>query len=222
MDLARHIVENFRGVEVVMITGYGSIQNAVSAMKAGVAEYLPKPFTDEELAAVVRRALERHELERPLEEPAGPAPAGIVGESPAMRRVYGLVARAAQVEAPVLITGESGTGKELVARAIHYGGPRAAAPFVAVNCGAIPEALFESELFGHLRGAFTGADQTRAGYFQTAGGGTIFLDEVGDLAAGVQVKLLRAVQEREVAMIGSPRPISSAWATRRRSASIPG
>ncbi len=206
MDLIRHVTENYRDVPVVMITGYGSIGHAVEAVKAGAIEYLPKPFTDSELADAVQCALARR-VPRPPAAAPSPPPAGIVGNSPAMRSVYDLVDRASRVEAPVLITGESGTGKELVARAIHYTGSRAAAPFVAVNCGAIPEPLFESELFGHLKGAFTGADQTRAGYFQTAEGGTIFLDEVGELAPGMQVKLLRAVQEREVAMVGSRKPL---------------
>ncbi len=206
MDLIRHVTENFRDLPVVMITGYGSIGHAVDAVKAGAVEYLAKPFTDAELSNAVKRAL-LGRAPRHWDETAVPLPPGMIGNAPSMRKVYGLLAKASAVDAPVFITGENGTGKELAARAIHYTGTRAAAPFVAVNCGAIPETLFESELFGHVKGAFTGADQTRAGYFQTADGGTIFLDEIGELAPGMQVKLLRAVQEGEVAMVGSSKPL---------------
>ena len=209
-ELARHVAENFRDVEVVMITGYGSIENAVSAMKAGVAEYLTKPFTDEELFAACDRALEKLSL-RKLARGRGPAlphaPRGILGESRAMREVFRLVEKAARVSAPVLITGESGTGKEMVARAIHYGSSRSSAPFVPVNCGAIPEGLIESELFGYVKGAFTGAEQSRAGYFQTAEGGTLLLDEIGETSPAMQVKLLRVAQDGEIAMVGSARPL---------------
>jgi DNA-binding NtrC family response regulator len=207
-ELTRHIAENFKSVEVVMVTGYGSIENAVSAMKAGVAEYLTKPFTDEELFAAVDRALEKLSLRR-LALGRGPAlpraPQGIIGESEAMREVFRVIGKAAMVRAPVLITGESGTGKEMVARAVHYEGPRASAPFVPVNCGAIPDGLIESALFGHMKGAFTGADQSRAGYFQTAEGGSLFLDEIEETSPSMQVKLLRALQDGEIAMVGSPR-----------------
>ncbi len=207
-ELARHVAENYRHVEVVMITGYGSIENAVNAMKAGVAEYLTKPFTDEELFGAVDRALEKLAVRR-MGVGRGPAlpraPHGLIGESEAMCEVFRLIGRAAPVTAPVLITGESGTGKEMVARAIHYDGPRSSAPFVPVNCGAIPEGLIESALFGYVKGAFTGADQSRAGYFQTAEGGTLFLDEVSETSASMQVKLLRVLQDGEIAMVGSPR-----------------
>jgi two-component system, NtrC family, response regulator HydG len=207
-ELARHIAENFKSVEVVMITGYGSIENAVSAMKAGVAEYLTKPFTDEELFAAVDRALEKLNLRRVSlgRGPALPrAPHGIIGESEAMREVFRVIGKAAMVRAPVLIAGESGTGKEMVARAVHYEGPRASAPFVPVNCGAIPDGLIESALFGYVKGAFTGADQSRAGYFQTAEGGSLFLDEIEETSPSMQVKLLRVLQDGEIAMVGSPR-----------------
>jgi two-component system response regulator HydG len=207
-ELARHIGENHRDVEVVMITGFGSIENAVSAMKAGVAEYLTKPFTDGELFSAVQAALQKLALRRAGggEAHALPrAPQGLVGESRVMREVFRLIEKAAPVSAPVLITGESGTGKEMAARAIHYGGPRSAAPFVPVNCSAIPEGLIESELFGYVKGAFTGAEQSRAGYFQTAEGGTLFLDEIAETSPSMQAKLLRALQDGEINMVGSPR-----------------
>ena len=211
LELTRHIRENHRDTEVVMITGYGSIHNAVSAMKSGVAEYLAKPFTEEELTGAVRQALEKLAARR-LGQGRGPsvpfAPQGLIGQSESMHAVFRLIEKAAPVPAPVIVTGESGTGKEMVARAIHYSGPRASAPFVAVNCGAIPETLIESELFGFVKGSFTGADQSRAGYFQTAERGTIFLDEVSETCPALQVKLLRVVQEKEIAMIGSRKSIT--------------
>jgi two-component system, NtrC family, response regulator HydG len=210
IDLTRHVRENHRDTAVVMITGYGSIDNAVRAMKSGAGEYLAKPFTEAELAAAVHRSLERLAANR-LGHGRGPAvpraPQGMLGQSARMQPVFALVDKAAAVSAPVIVTGESGTGKEMVARAIHYCGPRASAPFVAVNCGAIPEQLIESELFGYVKGSFTGADQSRAGYFQTAERGTIFLDEVAETSPAMQVKLLRAVQDGEIAMIGSRKAI---------------
>ena len=188
-----------------MITGFASVGGAVEAVRAGAEDYLPKPFTDEELFAAVERALEKLRLRRAgeadLSRPLRPH--GLLGESEAMQEVYRAIAKAASTRATVLITGESGTGKELVARAIHYGSSRRSAPFVPVNCGAIPEALIESELFGHVKGAFTGANETRPGLFQTADGGTIFLDEIGEVVPLLQVKLLRVLQEREVFMLGS-------------------
>ncbi len=209
LDLVRHVQENLPGTEVVMITGYASIQGAVEAIKNGAEEYLPKPFTEEELFGAVRRALEKR-ARRSAAEP-GNAPAvgplhGLMGRSDAMRQVLIAIRKAAGTSATVLITGESGTGKELVARAIHYGSRRASAPFVPVNCGGIPEGLIESELFGHVKGAFTGAITSRAGFFLTADGGTIFLDEVSELSPATQAKLLRVLQEKEVAMVGAATP----------------
>jgi DNA-binding NtrC family response regulator len=208
LDLVRHVRENLKDTEVMMITGHPSIQGAVTAVKTGAEDYLTKPFTDDELSAAVGRALEKRRMKQaarmPTTAPAVAVPS-IVGESAAVKELLVSVSKVASTEATVLITGESGTGKELVARAIHYGGPRASAPFVPVNCGAIPEGLIESELFGHIKGAFTGATASRAGFFQTAEGGTIFLDEISELSPSLQVKLLRVLQDKEVAMVGSSR-----------------
>ncbi len=209
MDLVRHIRENYRDTEVMMITGYPSVEGAVEAVKTGAEEYLSKPFTDEELYAAVTRALEKLHIQRSgrLNGPQTPAlPHGMLGESAAMSAIQEAVAKAASTAATVLITGESGTGKELAARAVHYGSARASDPFVPVNCGGIPDSLLESELFGHVKGAFTGASESRAGFFHAADGGTIFLDEVSETSPAMQVKLLRVLQDKEVCMVGSNRP----------------
>jgi len=207
MELVRHVRENLPDTGVMMITGYATVDGAVEAVKSGAEDYLSKPFTDEELSGAVRRVLDkvhRRRLAAPGAEEAV-STYGLIGDSPAMGRVIRAIDKAAATTATVLISGESGTGKELVARAIHYRSPRAAAPFVPVNCGAIPDTLFESELFGHVKGAFTGAAASRAGFFQTADGGSIFLDEIGETGAAVQVKLLRVLQDKEVRMVGSSR-----------------
>jgi DNA-binding NtrC family response regulator len=208
LDLVRHVRENFKETEVMMITGYPTIEGAVRAVKTGAEEYLTKPFTDEELSSAVRRALDKLHVRRVTEvrfHQTQPASYGLIGESEAIQKVFSAIAKAASTSATVLILGESGTGKELLARAIHYSSPRASAPFVPVNCGAIPEGLLESELFGHIKGAFTGATETRAGFFQTADGGTIFLDEISETSLSMQVKLLRVLQDKEVCMVGSSR-----------------
>lgn len=206
MDLVRHVRENFRDTEVMMITGYATVEGAVEAVKAGAEEYLPKPFTEEELFAAVKRALDKLHV-RVASFGSGPrtrpAPKGFIGESEPMLKIFKAIEKAASTNATVLISGESGTGKELVARAIHYSSPRASSPFIPVNCGGIPEGLLESELFGHVKGAFTGATESRAGFFQTADGGTIFLDEISDTSPSMQVKLLRVLQDGEVCMVGS-------------------
>ena len=206
LDLIRHVRENFRDTEVMMITGYATIEGAVKAVKTGAEEYLSKPFTDEELFTAVGRALEKLRLRRSSQAQADkvlPWAPGLIGESEVMLDVFRAVKKASSTAATVLICGESGTGKELIARAIHYGSPRAAFPFVPVNCGGIPEGLLESELFGHVKGSFTGASETRAGFFQTADGGTIFLDEISDTSLNMQTKLLRVLQNKEVTMVGS-------------------
>ncbi len=210
IDLIRHIRENFRNIEVMMITGYPTIESAVKAVKAGAEEYLTKPFTDTELLSAVKQILKKLHGHRTIKSQWPRALAsryGFIGESEVMQRVFRSISKAAATSATVLILGESGTGKELVARAIHYNGPRSSAPFVPVNCGAIPEELLESELFGYIKGAFTGATETRAGFFQTADGGTIFLDEISETSLSMQVKLLRVLQEKEVYMVGSTRPL---------------
>jgi DNA-binding NtrC family response regulator len=210
LDLIRHVRENLKNTEVIMITGYASIEGAVKAVKTGAEEYLAKPFTDDELFAAVKRALGKLKMRRTANgEPSRQPPEasfGLIGESESIRHVYDSILKVSSTSANVLITGESGTGKELVARAIHYSSKKASAPFVPVNCGGIPEGLLESELFGYVKGAFTGATETRAGFFQTADGGTIFLDEVSETSLSMQVKLLRVLQDKEVFMVGATKP----------------
>jgi len=209
LDLIRHLRENYRDIEVMMITGYATVEGAVEAVKAGAEEYLSKPFTDKELLNAVQKALEKLHMRRAAEGSTylpSYESYGIIGKSEGMCKVLASIVKAASTQATILIYGESGTGKELVARAIHYSSPRASSAFVPVNCGGIPESLLESELFGHVKGAFTGANETRAGFFLTADGGTIFLDEVGEMSLTMQVKLLRVLQDKEVCMVGSTKP----------------
>ncbi len=209
LELVRHVRENLKDTEVMMITGYASVQGAVKAVKSGAEEYLAKPFTDEELLGAVRRSLGKLHLRRVASLSSQRAPSkayGMIGASPPMVKVFDMIEKAASTTATVLVMGESGTGKELVARAIHYNSPRASAAFVPVNCGGIPEGLLESELFGHVKGSFTGATESRAGFFQAADGGTIFLDEISEMSLGMQVKLLRVLQEKEVYMVGATKP----------------
>jgi two-component system response regulator HydG len=208
IDLVRHVRENCKDTEVMTITGYPSIEGAVKAIKTGAEEYLTKPFTDEELFSAVRRTLDKLQLRRLGEaqlQKVPSAPYGLIGESKVLRKVFTALAKTASTSATVLVSGESGTGKELAARAIHYSSSRASAPFVPVNCGGIPEGLLESELFGHVKGAFTGATESRAGFFQTADGGTIFLDEISDTSLSMQIKLLRVLEDKEVYMVGATR-----------------
>ena len=208
MDLVRHIRENFRDTEVMMITGYPSIEGAVEAIKTGAEEFLAKPFTDTELLSAVQRVLDKTKVRRSgraKPDQVVPAHKGLIGSSEGMREVFIAICKASSASATVLITGESGTGKELAARAIHYSSVRSSAPFVPINCGGIPEGLLESELFGHVKGAFTGATESRAGFFHAADGGTIFLDEISDMSLAMQVKLLRVLQDKEVCMVGSNR-----------------
>ncbi len=196
---------------VIVMTAYGTIETAVAAVKAGAADYLTKPLNLDEVLHRVRQTLERRRLaaeNRTLRDALRERYRieGIIGESGRMQEVVGLVTQAAPSEATVLVRGESGTGKELIARALHAASRRAAGPLVAVNCAALPETLMESELFGHEKGAFTGAATARKGRFELADGGTLFLDEIGDLPLHLQVKLLRVLQERVVERLGSSRP----------------
>jgi two-component system NtrC family response regulator len=198
---------------VVLITAYGSVASAVEAMKAGAYDYLTKPIELDELVHLVDRIAERQQLLTEVRELRTQLRErfrveGIIGESRQMQEVLSLVARVAPTPSTVLICGESGTGKELIAKAIHYNSPRRDRPFVKVNVSALPETLLESELFGHEKGAFTGATERRIGRFEAADGGTLFLDEIGDLPLALQVKLLRVLQEREIERLGSQRPIA--------------
>jgi DNA-binding NtrC family response regulator len=197
---------------VVMMTAYGTIDSAVAAMRAGAVDYLQKPFDAETIEEVVERVLDvgrsREENRAIAARLGGEERAGtLAGVGPATERVLVGVRAAAASRSTVLVTGESGTGKELVARALHEMSPRAGRPFVKVNCAAIPEGLLESELFGHERGAFTGAIRARAGHFEAASGGTLLLDELGEAGPAVQAKLLRVIQEREVMRIGDAKPL---------------
>ena len=197
LRVVEHINTRGLDVPVAVITAFGSAVNAVAALKAGAFDYLSKPVALEQLRALVKQALKVPEMPQPASSYQ------LLGESPAMLQVRSLIERLARTQAPVFVTGESGSGKELAARMIHSGGMRANAPFVAVNCGAIPENLMESEFFGYRKGAFTGADADRDGFFQAANGGTLFLDEVADLPLAMQVKLLRAIQEKKVRKVGA-------------------
>ncbi|HZR03562.1 MAG TPA: sigma-54 dependent transcriptional regulator [Burkholderiales bacterium] len=197
LQVVQHITDRALDVPAAVITAYGSTENAVAALKAGAFDYLAKPVALEQLRALVKQAL------KVPEKAQATSSFELLGESPAMQLVRGLIDRLAKSQAPVFINGESGSGKELAARMIHAKGARAEQPFVAVNCGAIPENLMESEFFGYRKGAFTGAEGDREGFFQAANGGTLFLDEVADLPLAMQVKLLRAIQEKKVRKVGS-------------------
>jgi two-component system response regulator PilR (NtrC family) len=200
LELVRYIGEHCRDIPVAVITAHGNMENAVSALKAGAFDYVAKPVSLEQLRALVKSV-----LNLPT-QPAGQGQAtahALLGESSAIRQVRALIEKMARSQAPVYISGESGSGKELAARLIHELGARRGQPFVAVNCGAIPENLMESEFFGYKKGAFTGAEADREGFFQAAHGGTLFLDEVADLPLAMQVKLLRAIQEKRVRKVGA-------------------
>ncbi|MFI5373038.1 MAG: sigma-54-dependent transcriptional regulator [Candidatus Rokuibacteriota bacterium] len=207
MALLQRAHEVDPALPVIMITGFASIESAVAAVREGAFDYLPKSFSVDQLRVAVERALrhrglqiENRNLRQQLQQTLGLE--NVVGRSPAMTQVFELVKKAARSEANILVLGESGTGKELIARAIHANSPRASGPFVPVDCASLPEQLLESELFGHEKGAFTGAVRTKTGLVEAAHRGTLFLDEIGDLPASLQVKLLRALQERQIRRVG--------------------
>lgn len=210
MELVKYVEEHFPGIPKLVITGFPTVDGAIAAVKSGALDYLVKPFTNEELKKAVEKSLKNRKLpqavrhEKPSADESGNTLyAGIVGQSKETEQLIDIIERVRNNRATILIQGESGTGKELVARAIHYKGSFAGNPFIAVNCGAIPENLLEAELFGYVKGAFTGAIDTRDGFFQAASGGTIFLDEIGAAPLKVQTSLLRVLQEKEVRRIGA-------------------
>jgi DNA-binding NtrC family response regulator len=212
IDLVAALREIRPDTPVVLMTAFGTIDSAVEAMRAGALDYVTKPFEPEVVLVSIERALERRALElenrhlrRALDQTSQLG--DLIGTSPAMREIFALIRRVAHNRSNVLITGGSGTGKEVVARTIHFHGSRADKPFVPINCTAIPEGLLESELFGHMRGSFTGAHATKRGLFEQANGGTIFLDEIGDMTPGLQSKLLRVLQDREIRPVGATHTI---------------
>jgi nitrogen regulation protein NR(I) len=210
MGLLRKLSADYPDVPVVMITAHGSVENAVEAVKLGAFDYIEKPFDQAQIRQVVEKALATHAFSRRdarLEEPVGRGRFRLVGESPAIRQVYGVIEKVADTPSTVLITGESGTGKELIARALHEYSSRHSGPFIKINCAAIPKTLMESELFGYEKGAFTGAVGAKPGRFELAHGGTLFLDEIGEIPVEMQVKLLRVLQESEFERVGGIKTI---------------
>jgi DNA-binding NtrC family response regulator len=207
IDLCRHVLESRPTLPVILITAFGTMETAIQAIRAGAYDFLPKPFEIDQLVLAIERGVTlsrlKDEVSRLRRAVADTQSFDdLVGASPKMTQLYALLEKVAASDASVLVTGESGTGKELVARALHKKGPRAKGPFVAVNCAAMPEALLESELFGHVKGAFTDAKSSKTGLFVSATAGTIFLDEIGELPLGLQPKLLRALQEHKVRPVG--------------------
>ena len=212
IEVLKRIIEKSPETTVIIITAFASHETAIEAMKLGAYDYITKPFKIDEIKLVIKKALDKKGLEREnlrlrkeLQTKYGFA--NIIGRSIGISNVFELIKRVSELKVNVLITGESGTGKELVARAVHYSGSRHRGPFIAVNCGAIPEPLVESELFGYRRGAFTGASRNKKGLFEEADGGTIFLDEIVDLPIHLQVKLLRVIEEKTIRPLGSTEPI---------------
>jgi DNA-binding NtrC family response regulator len=207
MDVLRHVRKEYPETIVIMITGFSTVETAVEAMKLGAFDYVPKPFTPDEVSIVVKKALEKRSLQlenfylrQELQEKYGFH--NIVGKSKKMQEIYRVIAKVAPTDSTVLIYGQSGTGKEMIARAIHFNSLRREKQFVPVDCAVLSENLLESELFGHIRGSFTGAVTTKPGLFEVADGGTVFLDEVGNISLSIQAKLLRVLQEREFTPVG--------------------
>ncbi|HTB57421.1 MAG TPA: sigma-54 dependent transcriptional regulator [Polyangia bacterium] len=210
MGLLKRLSAEYPDVPVVMITAHGSVESAVEAVKLGAFDYLEKPFEQEQIRQVVAKAINTYALSRRdarPEEPSGHGRFRLVGQSPAIRTIYGVVEKVANTPSTVLISGESGTGKELIARALHENSSRHAGPFIKINCAAIPKTLMESELFGYDKGAFTGAVGAKPGRFELAHGGTLFLDEIGEIPIEMQVKLLRVLQESEFERVGGIKTI---------------
>ena len=214
-------LERYPGIIAIVVTGFGTVKDAVEAIKRGAADFVTKPFQFDELLHVLRTALEQRRLQnenaylrQQLDERFGLG--AMIGRSPRMRALFQLIETVAPTATTILINGETGTGKEMVARAIHQTSPRRGQRFVALNCSAIPETLLEAELFGHVRGAFTGAVASRQGRIEQADKGTLFLDEVGTMALSLQMKLLRVLQEREFERIGDSKPSRSTCASSRR------
>jgi two-component system response regulator HydG len=214
LELTRKLRAQFPDMPVIVVTAFGDVASAVAAMRQGAEHYLVKPVDFDELHVAIERAIERRDLRveadqlrRQLREQDRRGLEGLIGSSPAMQQVYKVASQVAPARATVLITGESGTGKGEIARAIHAKGPRAEKPFVTLHCAALAESLLESELFGHEKGSFTGADKRRIGRFEQAHGGTLFLDEIGEIPASIQLKLLRVLQERTFERVGGNEPI---------------
>ena len=212
LELLPDLIELQPEATILMMSAFGAVEQAIDAVRRGAYDFLSKPFQADELLLTIRKAEEREQLRREnrrmrRELGEGRGSSTLVAASPRMSEVYGLVERAAKYKTTVLVTGESGVGKEVVARTVHELSDRSAQAFIGVNCAAIPESLIESELFGHRRGSFTGAEQETLGMFREAEGGTLFLDEIGELPAAMQVKLLRVLQEEEVRPVGEPKPI---------------
>jgi DNA-binding NtrC family response regulator len=213
VDLCREVVSVRSDTPVIVMTAFASIESAVDSIRAGAYDFVTKPFDTDDLVLTLERAFAHRELREEVKRlrravREQPSFDEMIGESAAMRKMFDVLARVAETEATVLVTGESGTGKELVARALHTRSPRASGPFVAINCAAMPESLLESELFGHVKGAFTDARAARSGLFVKATGGTLFLDEVAEMPPGMQAKLLRALQERTVRPVGGDAEVS--------------
>jgi len=214
LEVLRRVKETHPDIDVIMVTGLSQIDTAVKSMKLGAFDYLPKPFDPDELKLVVKRALERRQLLQENLELRSEVSSkyrfeNIIGASPQMQNVYRLIAKCAPTNSTVMLTGESGTGKELIARAIHYNSLRKDKPFVAVDCNSLSENLLESEMFGHVKGSFTGAVVNKKGMFEVADGGTLFLDEIGNISLATQAKLLRVIQEREFKAVGDTRTQSA-------------
>ncbi|PWK17430.1 sigma-54-dependent transcriptional regulator [Xanthomarina spongicola] len=207
LELVKYVSEHYPDIPKLVVTGYPSIDGALEAMKSGVMDYLTKPFTKEELKKAVMKSFELKPIKKTqsesLKSKETDSYGELIGNSEAIKKVTEVIERVKNNKATVFISGESGTGKELVARSIHYMGKYARAPFIAVNCGAIPENLLEAELFGYTKGAFTGANDNRNGFFQAANNGTLFLDEIGNASMATQLRLLRVLQEKEVTRVGS-------------------